>query len=184
MRELILEYENGRKALLEYISTLPGKRKPKIFRNYKLIRNSVSDQRRNEAMKMLRDMDYALKWMRDGHDPKRLKGIEIKDGYKNIVKLDPTKLQQYYSESVTTMENPDVELNYMQIEVIESVLNMLSEREKDAYILIRANEYTFAEAAEALNIKKSSVQKYVERAEKKISDAYASDLFFQQYLTS
>lgn len=183
VRELIYEYEEGRKELIEYIKTLPDER-PKFFRNYKLIRDSQRDQRRTQAYAMLRDIEYALKWMRDGYDPNRTKGIDKKDGYKNIIKLDPGVLQRYYSESVTLIKSNDSNVIDMQQSVLESVMAMLSKREKDAYILVRANEYTFAEAAEALNITKASVQKYIERAEKKISDAYANDLFFQQYLTS
>jgi RNA polymerase sigma-70 factor (ECF subfamily) len=54
------------------------------------------------------------------------------------------------------------------VEFLEKLMHSLTEREKDAYKLVRGQGYSFAQAGRLLGCNKGSVQNFVQRAEKKI----------------
>ncbi|MEM1505943.1 sigma factor-like helix-turn-helix DNA-binding protein [Domibacillus sp. 8LH] len=53
----------------------------------------------------------------------------------------------------------------------------LTQREKDVFTLVKAEGLTFEYAAELLGLTKSSVQTYLERAERKIEGRKNDSLF-------
>ncbi|MCP3764744.1 hypothetical protein NLX67_20635 [Domibacillus sp. A3M-37] len=60
---------------------------------------------------------------------------------------------------------------------IDDTLGDLTLREKDVFTLVKAEKYTFEYTAKLLGITKSSVQTYLERAERKIEDHKNGSLF-------
>lgn len=50
------------------------------------------------------------------------------------------------------------------------MLNNLSEKEREAYLAVKGQNYSFADAAEILNVSKSTIQSYVDRAQTKLSN--------------
>jgi RNA polymerase sigma-70 factor (ECF subfamily) len=55
------------------------------------------------------------------------------------------------------------------VEFLEKLMASLTERERDAYKLVRGQCYSFAQAARLMGCNKGSVQNFVQRAEKKIA---------------
>jgi DNA-directed RNA polymerase specialized sigma24 family protein len=61
--------------------------------------------------------------------------------------------------------------------LLDDVLGDLIAREKDVFTLVKAEELTFEYTAELLGLTKSSVQTYLERAERKIENRKNGSLF-------
>ncbi|MCG8401385.1 MAG: hypothetical protein MJA84_07280, partial [Firmicutes bacterium] len=55
-----------------------------------------------------------------------------------------------------------------KVKLLEKLMASLTEREKDAYQLVRGQGYSFAQAAQIMKCKKGAAQSYIRRAEKKI----------------
>jgi DNA-directed RNA polymerase specialized sigma24 family protein len=61
--------------------------------------------------------------------------------------------------------------------LLDDVLGDLTTREKDVFTPVKAEQHTFEYTAELLGITKSSVQTYLERAERKIENRKNGSLF-------
>lgn len=53
------------------------------------------------------------------------------------------------------------------VKFLEKLMSSLTEREKDAYKLVRGQGYSFAQAGRLMGCNKGSVQNFVQRAEKR-----------------
>jgi RNA polymerase sigma factor (sigma-70 family) len=61
--------------------------------------------------------------------------------------------------------------------LLDDVLADLTQRERNVFTLVKAEGLTFESTAELLGLTKSSVQTYLERAERKIEDRKNGSLF-------
>lgn len=119
---------------------------------------------------MISDLEYAIEWLTIGRNPDARRGID-KSG---VYVTDPLVIE---SMLVTTKCHEERSLSTFEKELIEDALCSLSVREKDAFILVRVEGFTFEYAAELLGVKKGAAQSYVERAEKKIEQRKLESLF-------
>ena len=55
------------------------------------------------------------------------------------------------------------------VEMLEKLMGSLTEREKEAYKMVRGHGYSFAQAGRLMGCNKGSVQNFVRWAEKKIA---------------
>lgn len=55
------------------------------------------------------------------------------------------------------------------VDLLDKLMSSLTEKEKEAYRLVRGQGYSFTQAAKLLGYNKGSVQNFVQRAEKKIA---------------
>lgn len=117
---------------------------------------------------MLSDLDYATEWLRTGKQPDALRGINSKGRY-----------QKQYLESIECIpditEQLGVDINekslYMTQEekgILISILSSFSARERQCYLMHVAERRSMSEIADVLDLKKRSVQQYIERARKKV----------------
>ncbi|BBN99177.1 hypothetical protein [Sporolactobacillus terrae] len=112
---------------------------------------------------MIRDMEYAVKWMESGRDPERQHADADRS---RVYYYDPSVLceigKTLYPEH--WQHNPEND---------EKVSNFLGEcltkREEDAYRLYIGEAMSMARIGELLHIAKTSVQNLVERAMRKIN---------------
>lgn len=160
LRPLVFEYKQS----LRELNKLKDKYKKKGERT-----------KRDEAdisiiNSMIADVEYAIQWLQSGRNPDLRRGID-KTG---VYLTDPRIIENL---KVETNLPESKELSPEEKELIEDALCTLTRREKDAFMLVKVEGITFEYAAELLGIKKSSIQTYLDRAEKKIEKRKNESLF-------
>ncbi|MRX54828.1 Fis family transcriptional regulator [Bacillus idriensis] len=120
---------------------------------------------------MISDLEYEIEWLISGRNPDARRGIDKNGVYlTDPAILDVLPVHQTYKAIAKNLSDFEKEL-------IEDALCTLSEREKDAFLMIKVEGLTFEYAAELMGIKKTSVQNHVERAIKKIEHRKKESLF-------
>lgn len=147
--ELLFEYEEGRKRLYDMKEQLGDSELDKLDKT--------------QINGMINDMSYSMEWMEIGRQPGSLRGIDKRSAYQRSALIDMDLFP-----SLDIMPKPR-ELTETEKKAIMKVLMILSYRERQCFLMYMAQGWSLQEIADELNISKSSVQKYVERAKNKIS---------------
>ncbi|KOY81302.1 hypothetical protein I6G82_02575 [Lysinibacillus macroides] len=129
---------------------------------------------------MERDMLEAIKWMETGYDPAEYRAATRQDtfvmdhrlmqdliSYTDAESYVPDWMKEKESDD-DSWENEIVRMTNMKNK-INNALNGLTENERAAFIMIRAERMPYSKAAKILGIGKSTIQGYLKRAEIKIS---------------
>ncbi|MDD9149240.1 hypothetical protein OYT88_11815 [Sporolactobacillus sp. CQH2019] len=111
---------------------------------------------------MIRDMEYAVKWMENGRDPGRnhMDADQSRVYYYDPAVLDEIGSILYQQHWQHNLENDERVSNFLGA--------CLTKREEDVYRLYVGESMSMAKIGELLHIAKTSVQNLVERAEKKV----------------
>ncbi|MBW5447451.1 sigma-70 family RNA polymerase sigma factor [Cohnella sp. CFH 77786] len=124
------------------------------------------EQDRKWIMEMIASCSYIIEWLETGRMPGNRRGIERRAGYQREVLTDPSRMQAMQAAARQTESIPSDQEEFR--ERLERVLGVLTERERDCYVLAHGECFTFAEIAGLLGISKSSVGTYMTRAQRKI----------------
>ena len=144
---LIEEYSVGKRELEQYRETL----------------DKYEDEIEYDAVTgMISDMKFALEWMKRGRRPGNRRGIEKQNVYQRTALLDPNLFP------ALDLETEERVLTDREKRMIVDILWELSYRERQCYLLHMAYGMSYAEIGKELNIARSTVQQYVERAKQKI----------------
>ncbi|OES46155.1 sigma factor-like helix-turn-helix DNA-binding protein [Domibacillus iocasae] len=108
--------------------------------------------------------------MVSGRNPDARRGADRTGAYT----LDPKLIETVVPNKVMEEER---KITADEKWLLDDVLGDLTTREKDVFTLIKAEGVTFEYTAELLGITNSSVQTYLERAERKIKDRKNGSLF-------
>lgn len=150
--ELIGEYEEGRKILQQMKGVLG---------------DSEADQAdKTQINSMIREMTGTIKWLRTGNDPNERNGIGIKSVYQ-INHLSNMDLLPDITSQLQDERQP-LELGQDEKKILIQVFAVLSDRERDCFILHATQDMSMSEIGEMYNIKKTTVQNYIEKAREKI----------------
>lgn len=123
---------------------------------------------------MLGENEFIIEWLDTGRRPGNKRGIERRAAYQKEKLMDPVRMQAFASHS--TAGSP-ANITDWEAFKISDALSRLTERERDCYVLKHGQCFTFAEISDLLGISKGSVETYVERAQKKISEDLNKSLF-------
>lgn len=156
MEDLLKLYKEARAKLMK------AKEQPMDEEDKKLINS------------MLSDVQYAIDWLHKGHNPGPRRGIHRRSGRQRTVTVDPLHMQSYAQPAACG--SPTTLSDHERFQ-IDDALSTLSERERQAYMLRFGLCFTIGQVALEMDISKSSVQKMLERAIKKIDDNKANSLF-------
>lgn len=123
---------------------------------------------------MVSDCEWTIEWLESGRRPGNKRGIERRAAYQREKLMDPVRMQAYITKSSA---GSPANLTDWQRFQIEDALSRLSERERECYVLAHGECFSFSEIAGMLGVSKGSVEVYVSRAQKKISDDLKNSLF-------
>ncbi|TXK82615.1 sigma factor-like helix-turn-helix DNA-binding protein [Paenibacillus sp. N3.4] len=123
---------------------------------------------------MISDVDFAIEWMHTGRRPGNKRGIERRSAYQREKLMDPIRMQAYAQQNHAGSPS---NLTDGQRNQLEMALSRLSERERECYVMAHGHCHSMSDIAAMLNIRKSSVQTFVERAQNKISKDLQMNLF-------
>jgi positive control factor len=111
---------------------------------------------------MISDMKYALDWLNRGRRPGNRRGADKRSVYQRRALLDMDLFP-----SIDLRPN-QVYLNNEQKSTLIETLITFSDRERQCYLLHMAQGWSLQEIADELNLKKRTVQQYVDRAKEKV----------------
>jgi positive control factor len=160
------------KLLKQYIETL------KATRN---LLEKADDEDKPIIRGMISDLEFAIEWMSTGRRPGNKRGIERRAAYQREKPFDPLLMQKFFRSSEKVYKWDDHEKEHVITEWdrqrIEDALSVLTDREREVYLMSRGYCLTYSEIANYLCISSSSVQTMVERAERKIKKRINESLF-------
>ncbi|MGE6379564.1 sigma factor-like helix-turn-helix DNA-binding protein [Peribacillus muralis] len=120
-----------------------------------------------------RNLEYSITWMKTGHRPGLKRGIERRAAYQNEKPVDPLLMQRYFRSSQNPYDWDQEEKEYVitpsEQEVLNEALAVLSEKEREVFILSRGNGHSQYKVAEMMNLSRSSIKTMLSRADKKIA---------------
>ncbi|AMQ22237.1 MULTISPECIES: sigma-70 family RNA polymerase sigma factor [Geobacillus] len=147
----------------------------------KKLLEKASDEDKKIIRGMISDLEFAIEWMTTGRRPGNRRGIERRAAYQREKPFDPLLMQKFFRSSEPTYEWDDHEKESVITEWdrqrIEDALSVLTDREREVYLMSRGYCLTYSEIANYLCISSSSVQTMIERAEKKIKKRINESLF-------
>jgi len=160
MRVLIYEYKQSLRTLKQMKVATEAKRE--------LSEHDIQDK--SLINSMISEVGFTLQWRISGRNPDARRGADRTGAYT----LDP-KLIEAIVPNKSIPEGWKITADEKWL--VDDVLGDLKQREKDGFTLVKAEGLTFEYTAELLSITKSSVQIYLERAERKIEDRKNGSLF-------
>lgn len=127
------------------------------------------------------DLEYAIEWMQTGRRPGNKRGIERRAAYQRERPFDPLVMQRYFRSTEEIYEWDDHQkedvVSITDKERIEDALSILTEREKEIYLMSRGYNIPYSNIAYFLDISVSTVKTNITRAETKIAQQIHSSLF-------
>jgi len=143
--------------------------------------HNASEEDKKTIAGMISDLEFSIEWLTTGRRPGQKRGIERRAAYQRERLFDPLLMQKYFRSSEPVYEWDDHEresvITSWDRERIEDALSVLTEREREVYLMSRGYCLTYSEIANYLCISSSSVQTMIERAEKKIKKRIKESLF-------
>ncbi len=123
---------------------------------------------------MLSDVQYAIDWLNRGHAPASRRGIHRRSRKQREILIEPLRMQSYANPaacgSPTTITDSERQR-------IDEAMYMLTERERECYIMKFGRCFTENEIAGLLGLSRTTVQTHIQRAEAKISESLSNNLF-------
>lgn len=152
---LVIEYEQGRESLQQMKSNLGN--------------SELDNLDKSQINSMIREISDVIKWLKTGRDPFAIRGIDRRSAYQKRVLYD---MDLFPSLDILpdSMQEIDRELTNEEKELVADILLVLSPRERTCFLLHHVNLLSFEEIAQELNLSKSSVQSYIQRARNKIKN--------------
>lgn len=166
MLGLIQEYKESLRIIRKLKSKYPQRKKDRTLEQ---------DQDFGYLSNMETNLNFIIKWLTTGRQPGNIRGVERLDAYQREVLMDPLWFDQdeKYSKPFYPQKNytlPDDVMN-----MIDEVLNRLSPREREVFILSRGHCFSFQEIGDLLGISRNTVGELMKRAERKL-DGYKSNI--------
>ncbi|GED55572.1 sigma-70 family RNA polymerase sigma factor [Brevibacillus borstelensis] len=136
--------------------------------------NAAAIAERQLIGEMRGEVEWIIEWLESGRRPGNKRGIERRAAYQREKLMDPIKMQAYVARS--TAGSP-ANLTEWEMQQIEDALCVLSERERECYVLAHGECFSYEAIADLLGISKSSVATHIKRAQAKISERLMNSLF-------
>ncbi|TSB47139.1 hypothetical protein FN960_09005 [Alkalicoccobacillus porphyridii] len=112
---------------------------------------------------MISDLVYSMDWLSRGRRPGNRRGIERQAIYKRTALLDMNLFP-----SMNMEDDREKPIDDKDKRAMIDILWTLSNRERESYVLHMSYGMSYAEIAAELKVGRTTVQKYVERAKKKV----------------
>lgn len=153
--ELIQEYTVGQVELMKRAERLERKN-PSDLDDLKQINS------------MIEGMSFSIDWMATGRQPGTYRGVEKRAIY-----------QRQYLSTMDTIpditEQLEMDHKHLYISkeerlILADIFASMSQRERQCYVLHEGQGMSMGRIAEAIGLKKRTVQQYIERARGKVKD--------------
>ncbi|MGG1227253.1 sigma-70 family RNA polymerase sigma factor [Bacillus halotolerans] len=119
------------------------------MKDKKIIRNIITD------------LEYVTEWLEKGRQPGIRRAIDRRDAYQRLMIKDPRIIESF---SCDMMFEPDGQVSEEDRERIREALSLLTDREKEMFLLHKVEYFSYERIADLLGVKKSTVQTTIKRA--------------------
>ncbi|MED3354371.1 sigma factor-like helix-turn-helix DNA-binding protein [Bacillus thuringiensis] len=129
------------------------------------------------------DLVFAIEWMQTGRRPRNSLRIERRAAYQRERTVNPLLIQRYFrniDDDIYEWDDHAQEhvLGEWEKIQLEDALSVLTEREKEVYLMSRGYCLTYSEiACYLVVVSRSTSQTLIERAEKKIARQMKESIF-------
>jgi len=154
--ELIVEYKVGKKALREM--------------HTELVDSPSCQQDRSQINSMVDSMDFSTKWMQTGREPGTHRGAGIRGIYQFADMDVLPDINEHLRE-----EREKLAMNGDQRRLLLQVFRLLSDRERQCYIMYGAEGMSMSEIGLKLGISKWTVRTHIDRARAKVNNVMSHD---------
>lgn len=127
-----------------------------------------------ECKAIISDLNYCINWMSTGKRPGSSRGIERRSVWQRTSLMDPIILQNYANQ---TNSRSCSTLTDEQIKLLSEALELLSEQERECYVMAHGQGISLQQIAIYMGLEKGTVQRYVDRAHSKVSRGWQRTLF-------
>lgn len=157
MNELLLEYRKTMKETRALLNRLQA--------------NEAFEEDIANVRSWISSLEFAIKWMRTGQQPKATRGIERRAGYEREIPIDPYFMQLNKDREVVLFEFEETkeerEKKVNKESLVKEIMRILDKKERMVFELA-AKEFSQREIAKLLNMPHATVQKILERCKRKI----------------
>jgi positive control factor len=139
----------------------------------------ASDEDEEIIKGIISDLEYTIEWMRSGRRPGNKRGIERRAAYQRERPMDPLIIQRYFrstDEGIYNWDDHQLEdvITISDKNRINQALSVLTEKEKEIYLMSRGHCLTYSQIARYLCLSRSTIQSTIERAENKLCSSLFS----------
>ncbi|ADP31740.1 sigma-70 family RNA polymerase sigma factor [Bacillus atrophaeus] len=153
--------------LFEYKRTLKQTRK--LYKQLGEAEESELSAEKLKDKKIIRsiitDLEYVTEWLEKGRQPGIRRAIDRRDAYQRLLIKDP-RIIESFSSAIDFV--PDGQVSDEDRRRIKEALSLLTEREKEMFLLHKVECFSYERIAALLGVKKSTVQTTIKRALLKI----------------
>ncbi|MGE7931856.1 RNA polymerase subunit sigma-70 [Viridibacillus arvi] len=151
--DLLIEYSKGKKEL--------QRMKVQLKKDDREVEKQINS--------MIDSMTFAINWMETGRDPDSHRGIDKKSIYHKqffeSIDVIPDITDQLYD-----IDSKQLYMTSEEKSILADIFTSWSLKERHCYIEHVVNNKSLQTIANDLNIGKSTVQKYIERAKNKVNN--------------
>lgn len=115
---------------------------------------------------MISDTEWAIALMETHVIPGTKWTVAKWSKRKREILCDPIKMARYIRQQEPIESAPE-----WMVDLLESLMKSFTAKERQAYEMVRGKCFSFNQAAKLMDCRKSTIQTYIERAEKKIQAA-------------
>lgn len=119
------------------------------------------------------NLEYALSWLKNGHAPGVIRGIERRSVYQNTQPVDPLKMQRYFRskqpEFAWETEPKENVITPSEKIILEKAMATLTERELEVLLLYKGKGYSQYQIADMLKVTRGSIKTTLKRANAKVA---------------
>ncbi|MBM7634060.1 sigma factor-like helix-turn-helix DNA-binding protein [Geomicrobium sediminis] len=169
MLDLVIEYKQKRKELVKYRETL--QRKP-METDGEWTQLKAEKNEHEIIGGMIRDLEYAIEWMETSRRPGAKRDIERRSVHQRTIYMEPSALERLRHNM-----SEDKQISQADHFRIDDALSMLTAREREVYVMVKAELLSLEQAAQYLGVGKSTVQKHLDRASAKVENQISTSLF-------
>ncbi|MGG3801776.1 sigma-70 family RNA polymerase sigma factor [Metabacillus fastidiosus] len=166
MEDLIFEYRRSLKEVRKMYQPFKDIDLKKITAQQATDKKLISS--------MISDLEFTVEWLEKGRQPGVKRGYDRQDSYKRMLIKDPKIIETFSNSIIKTSAE---EISDIDKERIQDALSVLTNREKEIFILNKVQLYSYEEIAELLKVSKSTVQTNMKRAETKMLKRQSDSLF-------
>lgn len=190
VEDLLSQYKETLKSTNDQLEELLIVIEPfrNIYENHSLS-ESERLEAKNAASPVLEDiaiirswksnLEFCISWMKTGRRPGSTRGIERRAAYEREKSFDPMIMQRFFrsEENIYSWDSETKEdvVSLFDKERIEEALSVLTDREREIYLMAKGNSLSYGKIAELLCIGKSTVSTNIYRAEKKMRKHLAKE---------
>ena len=173
------ELENWADRLLEEydrsLSDLRAVKKEIVAEECEVTNISPLQDKKSILNSMENSMVFAMDWMEKGRNPDLQRGADKHAVYQRQF-FESLDVIPDIAEQIYDINTKELHLTELEKKQLAKIFASWSRRERDCFIARTVEQMTYQQIADKLDVGRSTVQSYVERAKKKMEEALKSNI--------